>query len=85
MLEADVFCLAGLVYSAFVCLTSMSLFWWLELRIPHEWDWLLDVGVIVWIGAAMSFLAWMKVWMVRRAGIRYARSADYFFLGKPIV
>src|SRR5260370_31402462 len=30
MIEADLFYLFGLFYSAFVCLTSMSMFWWLE-------------------------------------------------------
>ncbi|KAJ7122055.1 Fusaric acid resistance protein-like-domain-containing protein [Mycena crocata] len=61
MLEADLFCLMGLIYSAFVCLASMSLFWWLE-RKPG-WEWLADILVIVWIGVSVSVVAWMKVWM----------------------
>jgi hypothetical protein len=62
MIEADLFCLFGLVYSAFVCLTSMSLYWWLELK--PGWEWLGDFVAVVWIGVCMSLLAWLKVWMV---------------------
>lgn len=61
MIEADVFCLVGLLYSAFVCLSSMSLFWWLELQ--PGWEWLGDLVAIVWIGVSMSGVAWAKVWM----------------------
>ncbi|KAF8906326.1 Fusaric acid resistance protein-like-domain-containing protein [Mucidula mucida] len=52
MLEADLFCLFGVVYAAFVCLSSMSMFWWFG-----------DLVAILWVGVSMSFLAWMKVWM----------------------
>lgn len=62
MLEADFFCLVGLLYSAFVCLSSMSLFWWLELQ--PGWEWLGDLVAIVWIGVSMSGVAWAKVWLV---------------------
>ncbi|KAJ6616683.1 hypothetical protein B0H10DRAFT_2036570 [Mycena sp. CBHHK59/15] len=61
MVEADLFCFMGLVYSAFVCLSSMTVFWWLETK--AGWEWLADILVIVWIGVSMSFVAWMKVWM----------------------
>ncbi|KAJ7646593.1 Fusaric acid resistance protein-like-domain-containing protein [Roridomyces roridus] len=61
MLEADLYCFMGLVYSAFVCLSSMTMFWWLEKK--HGWEWLADILVIVWIGVSMSVVAWMKVWM----------------------
>ncbi|KAF7357929.1 ArAE-2 domain-containing protein [Mycena venus] len=61
MVEADLYCLAGLIYSAFVCLASMSMFWWLETK--PGWEWLADFLVIVWIGVSMSVVAWMKVWM----------------------
>ncbi|KAJ7162250.1 Fusaric acid resistance protein-like-domain-containing protein [Mycena filopes] len=61
MVEADLFCFMGLVYSAFVCLSSMTVFWWLETK--PGWEWLADFLVIVWIGVSMSALAWMKVWM----------------------
>jgi hypothetical protein len=63
MVEADLYCFMGLMYSAFVCLASMSMFWWLE-RKPG-WEWLADFLVIAWIGVSMSIVAWMKVWMVR--------------------
>jgi len=62
MIEADLFCLFGLLYSAFVCLTSMSMFWWLELQ--PGWEWLGDFVAIAWIGVSMSLLTWLKVWMV---------------------
>ncbi|KAJ6456388.1 Fusaric acid resistance protein-like-domain-containing protein [Mycena sanguinolenta] len=61
MVEADLYCFVGLVYSAFVCLSSMSMFWWLETK--PGWEWLADILVIVWIGVSMSVVAWMKVWM----------------------
>lgn len=63
MIEADVFCLVGLLYAAIVCLSSMSLFWWLELQPGLEW--LGDLVAIVWIGVSMCAVAWAKVWMVR--------------------
>ncbi|TFK74268.1 hypothetical protein BDN72DRAFT_760046 [Pluteus cervinus] len=63
MLDADLFCLFGLMYSAFVCLSSMGVFWFLEMRIPRDLDWILDLGVILWLGAGMSIVAWLKVWM----------------------
>lgn len=61
MIEADIFCLMGLAYSAFVCGVFMSTFWWLEVRPGYEW--LGDVIAILWIGFSMSLVAWMKVWM----------------------
>lgn len=63
MIEADLFCLFGLVYAAAVCLISMSMFWFLEVR--PGWEWMADSVAILWIGLSMSILAWMKVWMVR--------------------
>ncbi|KAG7098252.1 hypothetical protein E1B28_000214 [Marasmius oreades] len=61
MLEADIFCVFGLFYSAFVALTSMSMFWWLDVQPGLEW--LADVIAIVWVGVSMSILAWLKLWM----------------------
>ncbi|KAJ7049969.1 Fusaric acid resistance protein-like-domain-containing protein [Mycena amicta] len=61
MVEADLFCLMGLAFSALLCLSSMSTFWWLE-RKPG-WEWLADFFVIALIGIGMSLVAWMKVWM----------------------
>ena len=63
MVEADLFCLLGLFYSSLVCLVSMSMYWWLELK--PGWEWLADVVAVAWIGLSMSGVAWMKVWMVR--------------------
>ncbi|CAK5265809.1 unnamed protein product [Mycena citricolor] len=61
MVEADFYCFLGLVYSAFVSLSSMTVFWWLEQK--PGWEWLADIFVIVWIGVSMSVVAWMKVYM----------------------
>jgi len=62
MVEADVFCILGVFYAAFVSLSAMGMYWALELKPGLEW--LGDTLVIVWIGLCMSALAWMKVWMV---------------------
>ncbi|KAF9258847.1 hypothetical protein L218DRAFT_974799 [Marasmius fiardii PR-910] len=61
MLEADIFCVFGLFYSAFVALASMSMFWWIDVQPGLEW--LADVIAIVWVGVSMSVLAWLKLWM----------------------
>lgn len=63
MVEADLFCLLGLAWSAFICLGSMSMFWWLELK--PGWEWLADVFVLIWIGLGMTTVAWMKVYMAK--------------------
>lgn len=62
MIEADIFCIVGLICASFSCLASMSLFWWLELS--PGWEWLGDLFVIVWVGVTMSIVAWTKRWMV---------------------
>ncbi|KAG6842094.1 hypothetical protein C0991_002748 [Blastosporella zonata] len=61
MIEADIFCLVGLLFAAFVCLCSMNMFWWLELSPGCEW--LGDLVAILWIGISMSIVSWSKVWM----------------------
>jgi hypothetical protein len=61
MVEADTYCLMGLLFAAFVSLTSMSGFWWFEVQPGYEW--LADTIVIFWVGLSMSIVAWMKVWM----------------------
>ncbi|KAJ3749643.1 Fusaric acid resistance protein-like-domain-containing protein [Lentinula detonsa] len=61
MIEADFFCIFGILYSAFICLSSMTLFWWLDVQ--PGWEWLADALAILWVGVGMSFLAWMKVYM----------------------
>lgn len=63
MFEADLFFCFGIFYSALVSVLSMSVYWALELT--PGWEWLGDILVISWVGLGMSFLAWMKVWMVR--------------------
>ncbi|KAF8893583.1 hypothetical protein BD779DRAFT_1507033 [Infundibulicybe gibba] len=62
MVDADLYCFIGLLYSAFVSLSSMTMFWWLEVK--PGWEWLADLLAISWIGLSMSALAWTKVWMV---------------------
>jgi len=51
-----------LVYASFVCLASMTMFWWLEQQ--PGWEWLGDFIAIAWIALSIGALAWMKVWMV---------------------
>ncbi|KAH8116610.1 Fusaric acid resistance protein-like-domain-containing protein [Phellopilus nigrolimitatus] len=63
MLEADLFCLFGLAWAAFVGLGSMGMFWWIDVK--PGWEWLADLVVIVWIGLGMTAVAWMKVWMAK--------------------
>ncbi|KAJ2918023.1 hypothetical protein MD484_g2384, partial [Candolleomyces efflorescens] len=61
MIEADLFVLMGLIYSAVVCMGSMAMYWWLELK--PGWEWLADAIVLAWIGISMSVVAFFKVWM----------------------
>ncbi|KAF8906572.1 Fusaric acid resistance protein-like-domain-containing protein [Gymnopilus junonius] len=61
MVEADMFCLFGLLYAAVVCLVSMSMFWWFEVQ--PGWEWLADSVALAWIGFSVGTLAWMKLWM----------------------
>ncbi|KAF9038642.1 Fusaric acid resistance protein-like-domain-containing protein [Panaeolus papilionaceus] len=61
MIEADIFCIFGIFYAAIICLVSMSMFWWFELK--PGWETTGDVVVIFWIGVSMAILAWLKVWM----------------------
>ncbi|KAF9049707.1 Fusaric acid resistance protein-like-domain-containing protein [Panaeolus papilionaceus] len=61
MIEADLFCVFGLVYAAFVALFCTSVLWWLE-QIPG-WEWVGDVVAILIIGISMGVLAWLKIWM----------------------
>ena len=61
MFEADIFCLFGLAWASFVCLGSMSMFWWLDVQ--PGWEWLADALVLLWVGLSMTAVAFMKVWM----------------------
>jgi hypothetical protein len=61
MVEADTYCLMGLAFAAFVCLSSTSSFWWFEVK--PGWEWLADAIIIFWVGIGMSVVAWMKLWM----------------------
>ena len=61
MLEADMYCLLGLFWSSFICLGSMSMFWWLDVK--PGWEWLADLIALIWIGLGISAIAWMKAWM----------------------
>ncbi|CAL1706087.1 unnamed protein product [Somion occarium] len=63
MMDADTFCLMGLLYATFVSLSSMGMFWFFEVR--AGWEWLADSLVVIWIGIGMSLVAWMKVWMAK--------------------
>jgi hypothetical protein len=59
MAEADFFCFGGVLYSAIVSLTSVSLYWLFE-RIPG-WEWLGDLLVLATLAIAMALIAWTKV------------------------
>ncbi|KIJ60068.1 hypothetical protein HYDPIDRAFT_99557 [Hydnomerulius pinastri MD-312] len=61
MIEADSFCSIAWLYSAFVCLSGMSLFWWLDVR--PGFALVADFVPILWVGLSMWGLSWMKVWM----------------------
>ena len=61
MIEADTFCLMGVLYATFVSLGSMSMYWFFEVQ--PGWEWLADSLVILWVGLGMSAMAWMKQWM----------------------
>ncbi|CDO69695.1 hypothetical protein BN946_scf184851.g83 [Trametes cinnabarina] len=63
MVEADVFCMMGLLFATVVSLSSMSVYWFFELQPGLEW--LADVLVLLMIGLGMSVVAWMKVWMAK--------------------
>ncbi|KAI0708907.1 Fusaric acid resistance protein-like-domain-containing protein [Cerioporus squamosus] len=63
MVEADIFCLMGLVFATLVSLSSMSVYWFFELQ--PGWEWLADALVLFMIGFGMSVVAWMKVWMAK--------------------
>lgn len=65
MIEADLFCLFGLLWAAFISLGSMTMFWYFEVRKGYEW--LADVLAILWVGIGMSIVAWMKVWVAKPA------------------
>jgi len=62
MIEADLFCLMGVVYSALVCGVFVSLLWLLEMIPGNKWPG--DILAILWIGLSMSLVAWMKGYMV---------------------
>lgn len=61
MMEADSYCSIAFLYAAFVCLGSMSMFWYLEVR--PGWEWLGDALAILWVGVSMWGLTWMRAWM----------------------
>ncbi|KAH7889008.1 hypothetical protein F5I97DRAFT_1804311 [Phlebopus sp. FC_14] len=63
MIEADSFCTIAWLYSAFVCLSGMSLFWWLGVQLG--WDSVADFVPILWVGLSMWGLSWMKMWMAK--------------------
>ena len=65
MFQADEFCLLGLLYATFISLTSVSLYWFFEMK--PGWEWLADSLVIFLVGLGMSGLAFMKMWMAKPA------------------
>lgn len=83
MIEADLFVLMGLIYSAVVCMGSMAMYWWLELK--PGWEWLADAIVLAWIGISMSVIAFFKVWMVSHNYFTIEVSNFKYLLEQPIV
>lgn len=89
MIEADLFCLLGLLYASFVCLGSMGMYWWIEDK--HGLDWLADIIVLSWVGISMATIAFMKVWLVRGDTVLTSNNADLgqanpsFNTGKPML
>lgn len=63
MVEADLYCLFGVVWATFITLGSMSMFWFLEVHPGFEW--VGDLTVLVWIAFGMTAVAWTKVWMAK--------------------
>ena len=53
----------GLLYATFISLSSMSVYWFFEVK--PGWEWLADILVIFLIGIGMSGLAWMKMWIAK--------------------
>lgn len=62
-MEADQYCFMGLLFAAFVSLSSMSLYWFFEVQPGLEW--IADSLVILLVGMGMSAIAWMKMWMAK--------------------
>lgn len=63
MVEADLYCLIALAWAAFLSIGSMATFW--EIDIIPGWEWLADALVLLWLGAGMTVVAWMKVRMAK--------------------
>lgn len=63
MFEADFYCLVAAMFSSFVCLGSMSMFWFFELKEGYEW--VADLVTFIWIAAGMTVVAWTKLWMAK--------------------
>ncbi|KAH7099933.1 Fusaric acid resistance protein-like-domain-containing protein [Auriculariales sp. MPI-PUGE-AT-0066] len=63
LMEADVFCVAGLAFATFIALGSMSTFWPFELS--PGWEPVADVIVLTWIATAFIFVAWAKNWLAK--------------------
>lgn len=85
MLEADMFFIFGVFYSAFVCLSAIGVFWWLETQDSWGLEWLGDVFIITWIGVSITALAWMKVRMVRVPHIHLFSVTLDKRLGQPTI
>ncbi|GJJ06194.1 hypothetical protein Clacol_000383 [Clathrus columnatus] len=63
MIEADIYVIFGLAFSAFVSICSMDMFWFWEIR--AGWEWLATLLVLSWLAGAIILVAWLKVWMAR--------------------
>jgi hypothetical protein len=61
MLEADLFCLIGVLFSAFISLSSSFSIRLFEDDPDHQW--IGDCLVFIWVACAMSIVSWAKVWV----------------------
>jgi hypothetical protein len=61
MFEADLFCLIGVLFSAVISLSSSF-----SIRLfedDPDYQWIGDCLGFIWVAAAMSIIAWAKVWV----------------------
>lgn len=61
MAEANAYCLGGAIYAALASLTSISLYWVLE--VEPGWEWLGDALALGWLAISMCIVAWAKLRM----------------------
>ncbi|KZT51834.1 hypothetical protein CALCODRAFT_442467 [Calocera cornea HHB12733] len=61
MIEADIFCITAALFASMCSLVAMSNFWLFGPQPGRQW--IADAVVLVWIGSAISVIAYAKMWM----------------------